>query len=101
LATFPEDDGCGSISKVTASSSIRFWSGTVGSASTVAGEINSRSITLFGGVNQDRIAKRTSSSFAAAAMARSTVFSNRRMSLGESLAGGGGKLLSGLDSEKV
>src|ERR1019366_3122630 len=29
------------------------------------------------------------------------VFSNRRMSLGKSLNGGGGKLLSGLDSEKV
>jgi hypothetical protein len=30
-----------------------------------------------------------------------TVFSNRRMSLKGSLDGGGGKLLSGLDSEKV
>jgi hypothetical protein len=29
------------------------------------------------------------------------VFSNRRMSLGKSLDGGGGKLLSGLDCEPI
>ncbi len=43
-----------------------------GNASTVAGEINSRSITSSGEANRERIAKRTSSSSAVAATARST-----------------------------
>jgi hypothetical protein len=58
--------------RTTTSQERKSWNETDGNASTVADEINSRSITLFAGASQARIAKRTSSSCAAVVTARST-----------------------------